>query len=153
MKFAAACQIVFVLVFSPASRAQDDATDPELAKLQGTWIREVKDAQGNSVTITKEVKGKRETFLAKRGDEVLQKHEVEFEIEKTDHVRIFTYRNLTVTDGPNAGRVQEAPQSYIYRITDDEWICIHGAMADDEKPFSVEVFQRGKEEPPGDSTT
>ena len=148
MKLAALYQILFLLCsFAPAF-GQDAEKDPELEKIQGVWVRLVKDTDGNVITITKEVSGKKETFRAMRGDELLQEHIVDFEIKKTDNVRIFTYRNLTVTGGTNIGREQKAPVSYIYKVTDTNWYCIQGAMVGDKDGFQIEAYQRAEDRAP-----
>ena len=135
---------LFVAV-TTCSAQEEKPIDAELARLQGLWTRQIRNADGVAITITKEVKGKREWLRAAKGDEILQEHVVDFEITKTNSSLIFTYRNLVVTEGPNRGAEQKRPVSYHYRISDNEWICVHGLFPQDKKPFQVEAYKRAKE--------
>ena len=126
--------------------AQENENQKLVEQLQGTWRVTLKDSQGNPVTITKEVEGQRETLRTERKGQVLHEHFVDFEVRSTAGVLIFTYRNYTITQGPDAGRVRKDPVSYIYRVNETEWICIEGAMKDDEGKVRVVTYERVKSE-------
>ena len=127
-------------------QAQEKTNDNLAEQLQGTWRVTLKDSQGNPVSVTKEVEGRRETLRTEREGKVLHEHVVDFEVKSTAGVLIFTYRNYTITQGPDAGRVRKDPVSYIYRVNETEWICIEGAMQDDEGKVRVVTYERVKNE-------
>ena len=76
-----------------------------------------------------------------------QQHTADFEVKKTEHVLIFTYRNLTVTAGPGKGTVEKDPVSYVYQIRGDKWFYMFGLLNDDTGPMHGGVYERVKETP------
>ncbi|QDV42397.1 hypothetical protein Enr13x_22420 [Stieleria neptunia] len=133
----------------PAISFQDsDATQssPEaLAEVQGKWVRTV-EAKGGTYTITKAHSGHETTLtITDADDRVVESKTSEFRLETTGKVRIFTFFNNTFTAGANRGRTVKAPQSYIYRVTDDRFIEVRGMLIADESKPAVVTWKRVKE--------
>lgn len=142
MKKLAAIFIVFALPLA----AQEKDDNEELRKLQGKWLLQQMEADGTPLRIIKHVTGTKEKVSVYRGANMLiHEHVVNFEIKKTDHVTIFTYRNQRITAGPNKGVVREGPFSYVYQIKGNQWFVIEGIMNGDQTPLRVEWFERIKD--------
>ena len=94
---------------------EDPDLKADLEKLQGTWQRVEIDDQGNvGSQQVKVIKGNMET-LTNYGDnqKIKSQHTVEFKLEKSGDVKIFTF-------GPPGGLDdKERTYSYVYRLDDD----------------------------------
>jgi hypothetical protein len=115
----------------------DGAAEIELAKMQGTWVRTVETDDGK-VKLVKEHKGNWTslTIYDSKGNVVAAKKS-EFRLEQTGKVRIFTFFNNVITAGPQQGRVDKTPKSYIYRISDDTFYEVNGMLVGDgDEPIS-----------------
>src|SRR5947209_6637437 len=102
--------------------AQEKTVDDDLKKLQGKWFLSQTERDGATIKIVKHVAGNKETVSAYRNNELFHQHDVDFEIKKTEHVTVFTYRNQRITAGPNKGLVKEGPFSYLLQVKGDRWI-------------------------------
>lgn len=122
-----------------------DVAAQELAAVQGKWFRTVETDRG-TFKIEKEHKGNTTilTITDAEGEMVEQK-ESEFRIETTGKARVFTFFNNVFTAGPNKGRKDDTPQSYIYRITDDTFAEIRGVLIGDGDRLAAFTWQRVKE--------
>ncbi|HEY2252619.1 MAG TPA: hypothetical protein VGH74_16210 [Planctomycetaceae bacterium] len=125
------------------SAAEKPADDP-VAQLQGKWVETMKDPQGKTYRSVKLIEGKKETFSRYDGQTLIQQHTVDFEVTKSEHVMIYTFRNLIVAIGPNKGTVYKDPVSYLYQVKGDRLFYTFGMMNDDKQPFSVGVCERVK---------
>jgi hypothetical protein len=131
------------MVLTAAEKPQDDP----LAQLQGTWEQTMKDPQGKTYKFVKMINGKTEICSTYEGETLVHQHTVDFDVKKTEHVTIFTFRNLVVTAGPNKGDVQKDPVSYLYQIKGDQLFYAYGLLNDDKRSPSVGICQRVKENP------
>ncbi len=73
---------------------------------------------------------------------VLHAHHAQYKLERTGQVRIFSYWNRTVTEGPDKGLVDPRPRSYIYRVHDGHFFEIHGLKLQDEQQPSILIWDR-----------
>ncbi|MCS7469202.1 hypothetical protein NZK35_21325 [Stieleria sp. ICT_E10.1] len=123
---------------SPQKTEPPQFSPADLAEVQGTWVRTVKTDAG-TYTMTKEHRGNETTLtITSSDDRVVESKTSEFRLETTGKVRIFTFFNNRFTAGANRGRTANAPQSYIYRVTDDTFVEVRGMLiADDSKPAVV----------------
>jgi hypothetical protein len=134
------------LLFPVAALA--DEPDPELQLLQGMWQIQGRTADGKAVRLLKEVDGNSETVTTFDAEgNVLHAHSADFELTKTEHIRLFTYFNYTITDGPGVGTVRRERVSYVYRVEDDRFIEVHGMLNGDRGQPRVNVYVRVKPEP------
>jgi hypothetical protein len=141
--FVVALAVSVAAVALVLSAAEKPAEDP-VAQLQGKWVETMKDPQGKTYKSVKLIEGKKETFSRYDGQTLIQQHTAEFEVTKSEHVMIYTFRNLTVAIGPNKGTVYKDPVSYLYQIKGDRLFYTFGMMNDDKQPFSVGVCERVK---------
>ena len=127
---------------SPQKTETPQSSPADLAEVQGTWVRTVKTDTG-TYTITKEHRGNETTLTIKSAaDRVVESKTSEFRLETTGKVRIFTFFNNRFTAGANRGRTANAPQSYIYRVTDDTFVEVRGMLIDDDSNPAVVTWKR-----------
>lgn len=128
-----------------AKEASVKSDDEELTKVQGKWGRTVETGTG-TIKIVKEHKGNKTTLtVMDSAGQVVEKKKSDFRVENTGKIRIFTYFNNAFTAGPNKGRADDAPQSYIYRVTGDTFVEVRGLLVGDDERRSAFTWERLKE--------
>ncbi len=119
-----------------------DKADGALAAVQGTWERTVESDRG-TFRIVKEHRGHKTTVTVMDTDgRVLEAKQSEFRLEATGSVRVFTFFNNLFTAGPNKGRREEAPNSYIYRVAGDTFVEVRGMLLGDDDRLSAFTWKR-----------
>lgn len=122
-----------------------DAAAQELAAVQGMWVRTVETDRG-TFKIIKEHKGDKTTLTVMDSDgRIVEEKNSEFRLETPGKVRVFTFFNNVFTAGPNKGRTDDAPQSYVYRVTGDTFVEVRGLMVGDDERLSAFTWERVKE--------
>ena len=122
-----------------------DVAAQELAAVQGKWGRTVNTDRG-TFKIVKEHKGNKTTLTITDSEgEVVEQKESEFRLETTGNVRVFTFFNNLFTAGPNKGRKDDTPHSYLYRVTNDTFAEIRGVMIGDDDRLAAFTWKRVKE--------
>lgn len=112
--------------------------DPATREVQGKWTRVTQTPNG-PVRLLKEHRGHRTLLAAydQKGN-VLYAHESEFRIEIAGKVRILTFFNRKVTAGPDKGQEQKESQSFLYRISGDQFIETWGLLENDpSRPLMI----------------
>ncbi|MEW4490815.1 hypothetical protein AB1L42_22225 [Thalassoglobus sp. JC818] len=128
-----------------ANATADKAAADDLAAIQGKWVRTVETNRG-TFQILKVHNGNTTTLtITDSNGRVIEEKKSEFRLERTDNVHIFTFFNNAFTAGPSKGRSDNAPQSYIYRVTNDSFIEVRGIMIGDNSPLSAFTWKRLKE--------
>lgn len=129
----------------PKSNVAQAIAAKELAEVQGKWVRTMRTDSG-TFKVVKEHRGSKTTvtILDWEGNVVTAKKS-EFRLEQTGKVRIFTFFNNVITAGPQKGQTDEAPHSYIYRVTGDTFVEVNGLLiGDDAEPVAF-TWKRVKE--------
>jgi hypothetical protein len=108
--------------------AQNKPTDDkELARIAGRYERTVRNEAGTEFRVVKEVAGDQSTVTTY--DDVGQ---------------VVTFRNLKVTAGPEKGREQPAPQSYLYRLEGENFAETWGLLPEDKSPPRMIYWKKVK---------
>jgi hypothetical protein len=117
-------------------RAADEANaKQDLAKVQGTWVAEGRDPRTGKRLgrIVKFIKGKKEMVVQEGPDgQVVNAHRVDFEVCRLGAVRLFTYYNGEITEGPQKGQ-KMPPYTYIYRVDDKAFTEVMGMLVGQER--------------------
>jgi hypothetical protein len=122
-------------------RAQD-----KVASVEGKWERRYKDEAGNSFHVVKQHQDGQTTLTTyNEKGEVVSQHKSQYKLRKTDEVRVFTYSNIEVTEGPAKGQKSAGPFSYVYRIQDDSFYEVWGVLQGDSSTPTIIVWTRVKE--------
>ena len=130
-----------------AEKPANEVEQSELKAVAGRWTRTVPTANG-PVTIVKEHVGKKTVLVATdAAGKVLYGHKSDFTVERQGKVRVLTFSNVTVTAGPNAGAVDKAPQSFLYRVTEKQFVEVWGVLEGDATPPRLVVWDRVPEPP------
>jgi len=125
---------------SPAATSAAAAQDV-LAQVQGKWTRNVEE-QGKTYRMEKHITGNNEILSIYDGEKVVNQWKVEFTIAKSHEVTIFTYRNIQYTAGPNAGRKNAGPYSYLFQVRDNKWMEVQNMMNGDSGNLQFAVYER-----------
>ena len=117
-------------------KAADEANaTKDLTKVQGTWVAEGRDPRTGKVLgrVVKYIKGNKEMVVTEGpGGQVVEAHRVDFEVGRLGAVRLFTYYNGEVTDGPQKGQ-KMPPYTYIYRVDDKAFTKVMGMLVGQER--------------------
>jgi len=117
-------------------KAADEANaKQDLAKVQGTWAADVRDPRSGKPLgrIVKYIKGNREMVVQESADgKIIEAHRVDFEVGRLGAVRLFTYYNAEITDGPQKGQ-KMPPYTYIYKVDDQTFTEVMGMLVGQEK--------------------
>ena len=132
--------LLLALAVIPVPLRADD-----LDTLQGSWETTIRQ-NDKTLQVIKTIAGQRETLEVFAAGVLIRRHEVDFELADTGDVKTFAYTNGRITFGPGAGNLLPDGK-YIYRLTDDRWIGVFGALNDDTGPVYIEVFRRVAEKP------
>jgi uncharacterized protein (TIGR03067 family) len=104
----------------PPDSSSGAEASKDLRTVQGLWEREEPaDSKASYRRATKDVRGNKETvtYYNAKG-EIVRRHKVDFDVSRTGDVKIFTYTQMEVTDGPQKGAKMPGPVSYIYWAND-----------------------------------
>src|SRR5688500_9675027 len=111
----------FIPLLSVPLQEKADDVKEDLAKIQGKWERTITE-NGATVHVIKEHKDDQTTFTRYRENgEVLQQHKSQFKLRKTPDVKIFTYTNVEVTDGPNKGVKLDGEFLFAYQFKGNQF--------------------------------
>lgn len=132
------------LIFANAVPARGVADDDQprnevkrdLANLQGKWETTLR-AGDKTIRNVQTIDGGQSKVDRFDSDGVLiHSHTASFKLSVENHVRIFTFFDLRVTEGPQKGGRFKGPRSFIYVLDGDVWTEARGLLADqpDGKP-------------------
>lgn len=128
-----------VLALALLGRAAEP--DELLKAVQGKWVR-FQNAPGGKVTLIKEHRDQKTILTAyDERKRVLYSHTSEFTVEQSGRVKVFTFRNRTVTAGPDKGQQQKEPMSYVYRVVDGKFLEVRGVLDDDPNPPAMILWE------------
>jgi hypothetical protein len=109
---------------------EQDRLEYDLSLVQGAWEAEKPEEYASGYgRITKRIEGNKEmvTFYDSKGD-VISQHTVDFDLEQSGRVLLFTFRNMEVTAGAGKGQKMSGSFSYIYAVNQRTFIEIVGAL-------------------------
>lgn len=133
------------------SRAEGETKD-DMALVQGRWERKVTgNTEGPVVRVTKEIKGNKEvvTYYDKDG-KVTRQHQVNFILDTAGPVKLFTYSNQEVLQGPDKGQKYPGTVSYIYRVNQREFGEVWGFLpGQEQRTVLLLVWQKAKADSEG----
>ena len=136
---------VIAIGISCTSRADEITTAEAIAEVQGKWVRTVTTPSG-TFRILKEHTGNKTTVTIMDADgRVVEAKKSEFRLENSGKVRIFTFFNNVITAGPQKGRTDNEPHSYIYRVAGDTFVEVNGLLIGDDAAPVAFTWERVKE--------
>ena len=130
---------------SPANIDNAAEAKEDLKKVQGTWSADVRDPRTGKPLgrIVKYIKGNKEMVVQESADgKIVEAHRVDFEVNRLGAVRLFTYYNAEITEGPQKGQTMP-PYTYIYKVDEQFFTEVMGMLAGQEKQApSARVYKR-----------
>jgi uncharacterized protein (TIGR03067 family) len=123
----------------PASSPAQTSAAKDLEIVQGLWERqEPSDSQASYRRATKDIQGNKETvsYYDARGA-LVRRHKVDFTLSRMGDVKVFTYTQMEVTDGPQKGSKFPGPVSYVYWANDRYFREAWGFLPGQEAPPAV----------------
>lgn len=138
-----------VLILSLVAVAQEPADkdfEQQMRLLEGKFERYVTNAAGVRFHIVKEVAGDQSTVMIYDDQgRVVDGHRSVFSVAKQGPVHVFTYQDLEVLAGPQKGRIDKGPYSYLYRVEGDTITEAWGLLESDKTPPRMFQWTRVKE--------
>lgn len=128
-----------VALSADLSHGAESAPPEDLKLVQGMWEREEPaDSPASYRRATKDIKGNKETVSYYDGKgQLVRRHKVDFTPSRMGDVKIFTYTQMEVTDGPQKGSKMPGPVSYVYWANDKFFREAWGFLPGQETPPSL----------------
>lgn len=123
--------------YGPSSFANDEAPRNELANrdlaaLQGRWETTLRTRAG-AIQNVQTIAGNQSTVDRFNEDGVLvESHTAQFRLRITPDVRVLTYFDLEVTNGPRQGQKFKGPKSFVYVLKNEAWVEARGILTDQQ---------------------
>ena len=108
----------------------------EAGQLQGTWEQRPEEgpAAAPRQRVVKEVKGDTETVTTYGPDgKVVHAQTAKFKLGRSGRVPVYTFFDRRITAGPETGRSDASPRSYVYRLRNDEFDEVWGLLPGQEQ--------------------
>ena len=121
---------------SSGSSRSDGAARGDAAQLQGTWEQQPDEGPAASPRqrVVKTVDGNTETVTTYgAGGEVVHAQTAKFRLARRGGVPVYTFYDRHITAGPERGRGDAAPRSYVYRLRADEFDEVWGLLPGQEQ--------------------
>jgi hypothetical protein len=131
------------MTFTRGPRDTTPAADQDLALVQGIWTNTYRTG-GSTIRAVRRIEGNRETLTRYAGDRVVSAASVAFRLERRKDVKIFTFFNLEVTEGPQKGHKDPTEQSYLYHVDHDSFTEVWGLIEGDLHAPEMIVWRRAE---------
>ena len=108
----------------------------EASQLQGAWDQQAE--EGPAATpkqrVVKQVSGDTETVTTYGPNgQVLSAHTARFKLARRGDVPVYTFYDRRNTAGPEQGRTDAAPRSFVYRLRGDDFDEVWGLLPGQEQ--------------------
>ena len=125
----------------------------DAAQIQGTWEQQPEQGPASSPRqrVVKEVKGDTETVTTYAADgKVLHAQTARIRLSRSGKVPVYTFSDRQITAGPEAGRSDAAPRSFVYRLRGDEFDEVWGLLpGQEQREVVVKRWRRAGREAAG----
>ncbi|QDV53749.1 hypothetical protein [Gimesia fumaroli] len=134
-----------ILFCGTTAFSAEPAPEEDYQILEGKWTRNDKDSNGAPLRIEQELTEQVSKFrVYDASGQVIHAHEAKFRLQRMSDAKLFTYYDLKVLAGPNKGKIQKAPRSFIYRVKKHQFIQVEGILIDDKTPLRMTVWWKVK---------
>jgi len=134
-----------ILIFGTIVYSAEPAPEEDYQILEGKWVRNDQDSKGSPLRVEQEISNKISTVsVYDRNGALVHSHQAKFRLQRTSDVSLFTYFDLKVLEGPNKGRQQKTPITFVYRVKDNKFIQVEGIMKGDKTPLRLLTWWKGK---------
>ncbi|WP_339734503.1 hypothetical protein [uncultured Gimesia sp.] len=123
----------------------EPAPEEDYQILEGKWVRNDKARNGAPLRVEQEFSGKvTKLHLYDSNGTLIHAHQAKYRLQRMSDANLFTYYDLEVLTGPNKGKIQKAPRSFIYRVKGNQFIQVEGILNDDKTPLLMTVWWKVK---------
>ncbi|MFK7777572.1 MAG: hypothetical protein QM501_05565 [Gimesia sp.] len=124
-----------IIISGTTVYSAEPAPEEDYQILQGKWIRSDQNSKGSPLRIEQKFTNKISTVsIYDRNGKLLHSHQAKFRLQRTPDTSLFTFFDLEVLAGPNKGRKQKTPLTYVYRVKDNRFIQVEGILNGDKSP-------------------
>ena len=143
--FAFTCVLAIGPIHADDDVREQKPEDVDLAAVQGLWERDLKDDRGETVgRATKLIEGRTETITYyDNSGKLLQAHRVKITLRRDGGVRLFEHSEIEIIAGPRKGLKSDRGGGYLYKVQDDKFFEIQGALIrDEQEPLGILVWNK-----------
>ncbi|MFH1302905.1 MAG: hypothetical protein ABIK07_17725 [Planctomycetota bacterium] len=132
---------VAILFWGTPLFSAEPAPEEDYQLLEGKWVRNDQDAKGAPLRVEHEISQKiSKLSVYDKSGKLVHVHQAKFRLQRMSDANLFTYYDLEVLNGPNKGRQQKTPQSFVYRVKDGQFIQVEGILNNDKMPLKLLVW-------------
>lgn len=144
--------MVAILISGSTVCFAEPAPEEDYQNLEGIWSRNEQDPKGAPIRVEQEIKQKTSTLrIYDRNRQLIHSHQAKIQLQRLSDVNVFTFYDLKVLEGPNKGKQQKAPQSFVYCVKDTQFVQAEGLLRNDKKPLRTIIWWKLKSPvPPSD---
>tara|TARA_R110002111_G_scaffold117466_2_gene179471 strand:- start:41705 stop:42160 length:456 start_codon:yes stop_codon:yes gene_type:complete len=136
---------VVILILGTPVFSAEPAPEEDYQILEGRWVRNDQDAKGSPLRVEQEISQKISKLrVFDKNGKLVHAHQAPFRLQRMSDANLFTYFDLEVLDGPNKGRQQKAPQSFVYRIKEGQFIQVEGILNGEKTPPRLLIWWKVK---------
>jgi hypothetical protein len=140
------------LILCSTTHSAEPAPEEDYQILQGKWVRNDQDSKGSPLRVEQVFsKTISKVSIYDRNGKLLHSHQAKFRLQRMFDVCLFTYFDLEVLEGPNKGRQQKKPVTFVYRVRDSRFIQVEGILKADKTPTRLLIWWKGKPPVPTDA--
>ena len=132
---------LLLLLISGSHLVADDDPKDLLTSIQGDWQRTV-ERDGTVIRVLKSIGKKQETVRYYIGQQVVYAHQVDFKVSTTAQGNVFSYDRKTITAGPDTGKSDDEPGSYLFKVQDNTWYEVHRMMPGESGAPWITTYER-----------
>ncbi|MDF1745560.1 MAG: hypothetical protein P1V19_17810 [Gimesia sp.] len=137
--------LIAILIPGTPLLSAEPAPEEDYQILQGKWTRSDQDSKGSPLRVEQEISNKiSKVSMYDRNGKLLHSHQAKFRLQRMREVSLFTYFDLEVLEGPNKGRKQKTPVTFVYRIKDNRFIQVEGILKGDKIPTRLITWWKVK---------
>lgn len=136
---------VVLLFWGATVFSAEPAPEEDYQILAGKWVRNDQDSKGAPLRVEQEISHKISKLrVYDKNGKLVHAHQAKFRLQRMSDANLFTYFDLEVLEGPNKGKRQKAPRSFVYRVKQNQFIQVEGILNDDKTPLRLLVWWKSK---------
>lgn len=133
--------LIAILLIATTVYSREPAPEEDYQVLEGKWVRNEQAGNGAPLRIEQELSQKVSKLrVFDSNGTLIHAHQAKFGLQRMSDANLFTYYDLEVLVGPNKGKIQKAPRSFIYRVKQNQFIQVEGVLHEDKTPLRMTVW-------------
>lgn len=134
-----------ILLLGTTVCSAEPAPEEDYQNLEGKWVRNDQDSKGAPLRIEQEISKKTSKLnVYDRNGTLLHSHQAKIRLQRLSDLSLFTYFDLEVLAGPNKGRQQKTPVTFVYRLKGNQFIQVEGILKGDKSRPKILTWWKNK---------